>query len=272
MTRYGEDDSIVMRCIRSLAGQKNADIEVLFLDQREAPELGRQCEALSSARVKIHYEIIPAKSLSYARNDGLKKAKTDLVAFCDTDCELENNWAAEIIRTFEETGASLVGTKILPHWVEHPKWYHTSKYVLEFYSMLDIANNRLLVPKIVGASFVIDKRKLGAQAYFDEKLGRVNGKLLGGEETDLCARALKSGHSIFYTPFTHANHWVEPERMHLGWLWKRAFYGGVSRATRGGAAQAFNSTPRLVDYLALSLIIVPYVLGFGMTRLKGLRA
>jgi GT2 family glycosyltransferase len=272
LTRYGEADIVAERCLKSLASQQDAEVHVLFLDQKDSGALRELCQTSSNDKVALDYQVIPAKSLSFARNEGVRRAKTELVAFCDTDCTLEPNWAAEIIDTFKNTDASLVGTKIVPHWTRQKRWYHMSKFILEFYSMLDIASKRIPVPKIVGASFALDKSALGNQAYFDEKLGRVNGKLLGGEETDLCYRALKAGHKIYYSPFTFANHWVEAERMNLGWLWKRSFYGGVSRASRGGSAQAFNTKPKTIDYMALALIIAPYALGFGTTKLKRLLA
>jgi glycosyltransferase involved in cell wall biosynthesis len=51
---------------------------------------------------KFEYIKIPAISLSFARNKGLTLSKTQYVAFCDPDCVLAPNWAAEIVNTFDK--------------------------------------------------------------------------------------------------------------------------------------------------------------------------
>lgn len=264
VTRYREPDDMFIRCLQSLAAQTSAQLVVLVLDQKRSEDIRRQCTSLSSSTVALNYRAIKAVSLSYARNYGTRHAKTDLVLFCDTDCVLPANWAATIIRVFNKRKATIVGTKITPVWSVKPHWYQQSKLVLEFYSMLDLGNTEQSVDKVIGASFAIDKKKLGDEAYFRMDLGRVNGVLLGGEETELCARALRKGGRIFYTPRTHADHWVEPQRIKLRWLVKRAYFGGTSRAIRGGKPSSNNAASKksLLDYCAIALILPPYIFGY----------
>jgi glycosyltransferase involved in cell wall biosynthesis len=261
VTRYKENDGLAMRCLESLVVQHCARVIVLFLDQQESETIRKYCKNNSHEFVTLKYMRIPAKSLSYARNEGIRKSKSKIIAFCDVDCKLESNWAAEILKTFQTFDVAIVGTKILPEWSKKPKWYHKSKFVLEFYSMLDLSNDYAQIDKVIGASFAINKNLLGEQAYFDEKLGRVNGKLLGGEETDLCSRAKKQGLLIEFTPHTWAHHLVEPERLKLSWLVRRAFYGGYSRGLRGGKTQSFNVNKQPIDYAALAILTIPYCIG-----------
>ena len=263
LTRYSEPDQMVRDCLESLALQKapGISVTVLFLDQQRAG-LQRYCAAISTENISFVYQEILAKSLSYARNIGIKESKTDLVLFCDVDCTFESNWVSEIVDTFDATSAAVVGTKIVPKWSMKPYWYHHSPYVLEFYSMLDLGIERKMVNKVIGASFAIDKSKLGKIAYFDENLGRVSGKLLGGEETDLCIRVGNAGMSVYYTPDTFIHHRVEPERIKLTWLIKRAYFGGISRSKRGGSIQTSTKSPlKLRDRMALALIAPAYITG-----------
>ena len=267
VTRYGESDDLALECLQKLSEQTKCAIDILFLDQKDSDPLRHQCERLANDYVALKYMTIEPKSLSFARNFGITAASTNFVAFCDLDAFADNNWASAIIACFEKTHCAIVGTRVTPGWRNRPRWYHQSKYIQEFYSMLDISQNEIEVAKIVGASFALDKALLGSEAYFDEKLGRAGGNLLGGEETDLCIRAIRSGHKIMYTPAARVVHQVFPERMELKWLLKRAYFGGYSRARSGGAVQAFNKeplTPR--DYAAIALVIPAYGMGYIAAR------
>lgn len=266
VTRSYEGFSLVKKCLLSLAEQKKYTIKVLFLDQQKSLGTKAYVESLKATHAVFEYRNIPAKSLSFARNLGLKISDTVYVGFCDLDCIMETNWIEEIIETFLQTQATIVGTKISPLWQGKISWYHKSKFIQEFYSMLDISAERCEMPKVIGASFAVNKTKLGSQGYFDERLGRKEGNYLGGEETDLCKRIIAKGGKIYYTPFTTAFHQVAPYRLKTGWLLKRAYYGGLSRAYRRGKAEPFNKKYSLLDRVAI-LYILPFYF-FGL--LKGL--
>ncbi len=268
VTRFGETDDVVKQCLHSLSLQKDCSVSVLFLDQKRSGEIKNYCLGLESENIEFQYIEIPAKSLSYARNYGVEHAVTPKVAFCDSDCILPLNWASEILNTFKVTHATVVGTKILPRWQAKTSWYHNSKIIREFYSLLDLSSERIPVKKVVGASFAFDKDKVTEEIFFDEELGRQKGILLGGEETDLCKRILNKGGKIIYTPITFAYHTVERERINIWWIWKRSFYGGLSRAMRSGKIEPFNSKKDLIDYLAIMLILPTYLSGYLLGKYK----
>lgn len=263
ITRSYETDELVEQCCLSLSKQKNVDALVLFLDQRKSETLQKFIYSINSAPIFFKYIQIPAKSLSFARNYGLEMTRTRLVAFCDIDCILEENWLNEIVTTFNLESASIVGTKILPVWGGKTRWYHKSKFIQEFYSLLNVAPSRCELPKVIGASFAVDKKELNGM-LFDERLGRKEGNFLGGEETDLCQRVRKKDGKVIYTPFTHANHQVSAKRLTLKWLLMKAYSGGISRAIRGGASEPFNKEYNLLDRCAI-LLISPFYL-FGLLR------
>jgi glycosyltransferase involved in cell wall biosynthesis len=268
VTRYNEPDAIVAQCLEALAKQVLVSAKVYFLDQEGSHLIETLCEKFSSKKIHFEYEIIPAKSLSYARTYGIKKSMTQYVAFCDADALPFENWLAELCNTFAETDADIVGTKILPLWEKNPRWYHKSRFVREFYSTMDLYNHRNPIPKIIGASFAISLKRYKDEMYFDQYLGRTKGILLGGEETDLCTRVVKRGGLIIYTPFTYVDHMIARERMKLPWILKRAYFGGFSRFMRGGKVETFNKKPSLVDYLAMALIVPSYLLGYLMAAVK----
>lgn len=263
VTRYKESNELVKKCLHSLQEQVDCSGEVLFLDQAHDLEIQSFITKLNHPSLSFHYIKIPPNSLSFARNYGVTHAKNRYVLFCDVDCVLEQNWIEAIVATFVEEKVAIVGTKIIPAWETKSAWFHASKYIQEFYSLLSLGNGRVSVPKVIGASFAIDKELLQDEAYFNENLGRKSGTLLGGEETELCARALQNGHQVAYTGRTHANHMVSTERMQLPWLFRRAYYGGYSRAVKGGKVAPFTKTKTtLLDKMSLALILPFYAFGY----------
>jgi len=262
VTRYNEPNEIVTKCIESLSKQTNVSAEILFLDQQDSKQVKDLCQSLSNQSIEIKYLRIPAKSLSFARNEGIRLAQARYIAFCDADCILQSNWLAEILSTFKQTNAAIVGTKIIPRWLAPTSWYHNSKYIQEFYSLLNVSPKIIPFKKIIGASFAFDREQVGKESYFVEKFARRGGLLFGGDDTDFSARVLAAGGKIYYTPFTFAEHTVSKERLSFKWIQKRAYFGGVSRALRGGFVDTYNSQVELMDYFALALILPSYVTGY----------
>ncbi len=268
ITRFKEPFFYVKRCLGSIAKQTNCKAEVLFLDQTVSAQTKIFVNKLNNENIRFKYINIQPKSLSFARNYGMKSSKSKLVVYCDVDCVLPKNWLSEIYKTFKSSDSNIVGTKILPEWEEIPKWYHKSKIIQEFYSLLDLGNDYMEVNKIIGASFAINRNKLGDEGYFNENLGRKSGINLGGEETDLCQRVISSGGKVIYCPSTYAKHFVPKERMRMKWLINRAFFGGFSRALRGGNSEPFHKRYELIDKIAVACISPFYLSGLLAGKLS----
>lgn len=263
VTRYNESDKIVSACLKCLAEQNNVELQILFLDQKESSTIKAECKFLSKSQNKIFYKKIPAKSLSFARNLGIQLAKEEIVLFTDSDALPDKNWASEIIDTYsKDKKIGIVGGKVIPYFENKPKWYSRAKFAMEMYSIINLPRDIGEVEKVVGVNFSLNKKRLGDMAIFLENLGRKNGKLLGGEETDLCQKIIEKRFKVYYNSNALVKHFIPKERNSLIWLTRRAYWGGYSRAIRGGKPKRFDSTKTKYDNLFIPIILPFYAAGY----------
>ncbi len=109
---------ILSRCLAALADQSPAEIEVIVVDDASSDDTPQMIEQF----IRNH----PDLALSYLRNDfhlganpsrnrGVRIARAELVAFIDSDCIVEPQWAAEIIKPFDDpTITGVVGLVLDP--------------------------------------------------------------------------------------------------------------------------------------------------------------
>ncbi|MDH3741353.1 MAG: glycosyltransferase [Hyphomicrobiales bacterium] len=266
-TRYNEPNWLVRETLNSLAGQRGAACQILFLDQQDDPETRDYTNSLSTKTLDFQYETIPAKSLSYARNCAIERAKYDTVLYVDCDVIAEPDWASKMIETLARPGVGVAGGRIVPKWHARPLLISRARFVLDQYSMLDLGREQRTVARIVGANFGLRRDRLGIQARFDETLGRRGGFLFGGEDTELCNRARNAGLAVTYDGRATVQHQVLADRIRYRWIFKRLYYAGIGRAMQGGLP-APSRALGLWDYLALPIVLPFYGLGYIRGRLS----
>lgn len=269
LTRYAEPNWLLAQTLESLALQKNVIARVLMLDQQNNEETAALCQQLTNENITFHYQTIPAKSLSYARNEAINACETDVLLYIDTDAIAAPNWAEELTQALLLDDTAIAGGKIIPKWHKKPSFIQKSQVVLDQYSMLDLGDNTLEVKRVVGANFGLNIARLGALATFDEALGRREGKLYSGEESKLCHDAINNGLKIYYQGSAVVQHQVLPERIKFSWIATRMYYQGMASAKRGGAPNPSNKGKYTVwDFLALGTLVPFYLLGFIKTKLN----
>jgi len=263
LTRYAEPNWLLFQNLDSLALQQDIQAIVLMLDQQECKETADYCRKLSTSKIEFKYVSIPAKSLSFARNEAIRMCSTDILLYIDTDAIADPLWAKHLSSILTQENVGVSGGKIIPKWLKKTSFIQKSQVVLDQYSMLDLGDSVVDVHRIVGANFGININRLGNIATFDEDLGRRNGKLYSGEETKLCADVTAKGFIVRYTGLAVVEHQVLPERIKFSWIATRMYYQGLSSAKRGGPpAPNNNGKYTMWDYLALSMLGPFYLYGF----------
>lgn len=260
LTRYNEPDELFHESLLSLSRQKKVKAEVIVLDQQSSESTYRFCGSLNNPSLQFTYRVIDQVSLSYARTRAIEYCDTDVLLFIDADAAADSDWAFALGKVLQKE-AAVAGGKIIPQWGKRPLWICRSRIIREQYSILDLGRKTFPTGRVLGANFGINLRMLGEQAYFDLNLGRKDGKLTSGEETDLCDRARKIGRRVYYCGSATVTHKIHPERMRYYWIWQRLLYAGKNRAMRGGFVNPLHEK-LFWDYVMMPLIALPYSLGY----------
>ncbi|MFH1289774.1 MAG: glycosyltransferase family 2 protein, partial [Nanoarchaeota archaeon] len=150
LTRYNEENDLVRPCLLALSKQKFVGAEVYFFDQKEDRRMKEFCSKISNKNIRLVYKKIPAKSLSHARNIGIKTSKTDIVLFIDCDAIPDKKWAFNLAKVFElDKRIAIVGGRSNPKWLKKPRWFHNSNIAREVYSLIDLSEKIIETSRIV---------------------------------------------------------------------------------------------------------------------------
>lgn len=160
--------------------------------------------------------------IASARNRCLEIASpADFFAFIDDDETPEPGWLAELVRVQRDTGCDIIAGPVTSSFVtEPPRWVRTA-------GIFDRPRRPTgTVVSEAGAGNLL------LTAYALSVLGRAfNPALdeLGGEDSEMCKRAVAAGLQIVWADEAEAVEAVSPDRIRLRWILKRAFREGNTR-------------------------------------------
>ena len=266
LTRYREPDWLVCDTLAGLARQTGICGEVILFDQNWSERFCETVEAYSRAHLSFRCEPLAELGIAHARNTFLQATAKDVVLSIDPDAVPEPDWAVQLLKAVNEPGVALAGCRILPRWRGRRPFLTYSRVVLDQYSMLDWGEATKPVERIVSTGYAVRKSVAPDEMYFDTRLGRRDGKLISGEESDFCDRLNAVGAKVVYCGAAIVHHQVLAERTGLGWAMKRLFHAGRGRAIGGGAPRP-SQKPGIWDWLLLPVILPPYALGWMQARL-----
>lgn len=192
------------RLLESLVAQTQRDFEVIVVDQNPDDRVAKVLTPFES-QMRIQ-RLVTQPGLSRARNQGLKAASGDVVAFPDDDCwypavlleQVRNllsrpeDWDGVIGHVVDELG------RVIMPWndKEGPlsqaiSWRRAGTY-----------------------TYFLRKKVTDRVAGFDETLGPGAGTpWVSGEDNDYMLRALKLGFNVYFDPALIVHH----PRMFLSW-------------------------------------------------------
>ena len=140
----------------------------------------------------------PEKNAAAGRNEGIKKAQGDVIAFTDGDCIVDKHWIENISKAFSEHEIDGLGGKVL---IAPP-----INHIEEYWGNLAWK----LIMNFGDEPYIVDRCKLNDAfvtancAYKRSLLVKVKGFnnwfANNAEDVDLCWRAIRSGARLMYIP------------------------------------------------------------------------
>lgn len=196
--------------------------------------------------LNIRYCFEPNQGLSYARNKGISEAKGDIIAFIDDDERIVAEFINSYIKLFDEhPDAMAAGGKIIAEYpTGRPRWmsHYTERPIA---NPMDFGDYITPFPKgrIPGGGNMAMRRELfDSVGVFDTSLGRMGGKLIGGEESELFERIYSLGMKCYYAPRAVMYHIIPAEKLTIEYFERLCYNTGVSQLTR---AKIHNRITRL---------------------------
>jgi len=242
--------AVIGECLDSLARQalEPQRYRVLVVDDGSADATAAVVRSWRERNRNIVSRLIRQRQagLAAARNVGLATSEAPLVAYIDDDAIADPGWLEGLIAAFARfPNAAAVGGPVRVRWISpKPWWWHDD---------LDEVFNRfrpagepttLEFPALpYGCNFAVRRDVAMRVGGFRTDLGRQNGLLLAGEETELFLRMSEAGYQIAYWPDAFVDHLALPTRVSRRYILKRAWNHGRSlarlAAVHPGICEAF---------------------------------
>ena len=196
---------------------------------------------------------------SYALNEAIPTIESELTAFVDDDHRVDEDYLIAIehaAATWPEAG--LYCGRILPDWDgSEPGWVH-DEGAYRIYPLPVPRYDQGDKPDIIsaetgpipgGGNLIVRRRVFGLAGKFSTELGPHGHDLGGGEDSEYVLRALARGERCQYSPDIVQHHYVDTERLQLGYLLKKSYQRTRSTARiHGGGSVPLYMWRKLAEY------------------------
>ena len=203
------------RCLAGLRGLPH----VTVVDDASADPAAIERIAAAHGAAVIHRPVNGGPGA--ARNTGLNAARTDFVAFLDSDCVPEPGWLDGLLPHFADPAVGAVAPRIVPHeqgsgWLAR---YEGASSTLDMGARPSIVRPGARVSYVPGAALVI-RKAAGGDGF--------RGGMYVGEDVDFVWRMAKGGWRVRYEPRAVMGH--DHRVAFRAWFRRRADYGTSAAA------------------------------------------
>jgi len=132
----------------------------------------------------------------------------------------------------------------------------------ETLTFFDFGPSRGPVEWLLGGNALYTREALQGVSYYGGYASGLGGKrMVGGEDILMGRRMRAAGYELWYEPTAVVGHQVQPERMRLSYILRRAFWAGYTDVAIGQkwclTDKSAKAMQRGWDAIALGLAILP---------------
>jgi glycosyltransferase involved in cell wall biosynthesis/GT2 family glycosyltransferase len=194
------------RTLDALHGQTYRPLEVIVVVGPGADGTGEYLAALPDVKVRHVDSLV----LSRARNEGIRAAAGEVVAFVDDDALPEPRWIEEMVRVLQKEGADCggVGGAVVNESARSRPLQFRHGLVSERGDIDDVrlepgtahAPDGYWFNRVMGTNMAFRREALRAIGGFDETFA------YGHDETDVCVRLIRAGFRVAHHGRAYVHH------------------------------------------------------------------
>jgi cellulose synthase/poly-beta-1,6-N-acetylglucosamine synthase-like glycosyltransferase len=251
------------RCLRGIERQTLTPFETIVVIDHNPRLLEWTRESFPGMEVIANRH---QRGVVGARNSGVDVAKGEVVVLTDDDTEAEPTWIERLASCFEDPEVVGVTGELLPDWAgPEPEWFPSEFYWVFGCSYTGLPTEVAPVRNPIGANMAVRTRQLREIGGFREGAApreiSYRGVVIAGghalEDTELGIRIGQRWPEMswLYQPNATVRHLVTEEQATLGYLMRRSFEEGSSKAHLAGemGAQSGLSSERRYVSIVLPL-------------------
>src|SRR5699024_5208343 len=178
ITTFNRDEKILTRSLKSVLNQTYKNIEIIVVDDNGSKsEYSRHVDnVISNLNSQNNIQLIRHKNnfgAQVARNNGIKNANGDFIAFLDDDDEWQPNKLELQIQKFRNSNVDNLGLVYCGRYnIRNVSKYKTEKVIEDIKSPYGDVIKKLIRKNFIGStSFPLIKKEVFDEVgYFDENL------------------------------------------------------------------------------------------------------
>jgi arylsulfatase A-like enzyme/glycosyltransferase involved in cell wall biosynthesis len=218
-----------------------------------------QAQQSKNAWLPLRLIEVPTPGKSHALNLAIPEIETELTAFVDDDHRVDENYLVAIEQAAQAwPDAGLYCGRILPDWDgSEPAWVH-DEGAYRIYPLPVPRYNQGNAPRTItaeegpipgGGNLVVRRDVFELAGHFSTELGPHGHDLGGGEDSEYVLRAMTRGVRCQYVPDMVQHHYVDTERLRLGYLLKKSYQRTRSTSRiRGNGQVPLYMWRKLAEY------------------------
>jgi GT2 family glycosyltransferase len=252
-------------CIEALMQQTLIPHEVLLVIDHNEAMLRSAIASFPSVHVVSNDHAV---GCSGARNCGASHATGDIIAFIDDDAVADREWLTALTRAYADP--TVLGTtgRMVPRWPHgRPEWFPPEFDWVVGGSYRGLPECTTEVRNLWGGTMSIRRAEFEKLGGFNERIGRVGHRPIGGEETEFAVRARRHFPSAryLYVVDALATHHIEAERTTFRYFLRRCHGEGVSKAAIAGMVRS-TGVETLSTERSYALHVLPHAVGSEALR------